>query len=118
VHVDGLPTKPDIVSAASHKLMTSSSGIKAAANDADPRYGLGWRLDPQSHNGAMPGSLAYIAVLPDGYTVVALANTRPASDETGGVLLDTLRDIVTTVTAWPSYDLFDVRPSESVTASR
>ena len=117
VHVDGAPTKPDVISAASHKLMTTGSGVKAA-NDADPRYGLGWHTDPQSHAGAMPGSLAYVAVLPDGFAVAAVANTRPASDEAGQSLQSTLRDIISVVKAWPSYDLFDGRLDRPIVAAR
>jgi CubicO group peptidase (beta-lactamase class C family) len=106
VRVDGLATKPDIISAATHKLMTTGS---KDVNDSDPHYGLGWHLVPQSHNGAMLGSVAYVAVLPGGFTVAALVNSRPASDETGQNLQNTLRDIVANVNAWPSYDLFDMR---------
>jgi D-alanyl-D-alanine carboxypeptidase len=117
VHVDGSSTRPDIIGAASHKLMTTSAGIRAA-NDADPGYGLGWSTGPQSQSGAMPGSLAYVAVLPDGFAVAAVANTRPASDEGGQSLQSTLRDIISVVKAWPSYDLFDGRLDRPIVAAR
>jgi CubicO group peptidase (beta-lactamase class C family) len=117
VHVDGSPGKPDIISADSRQLMITSAGSKGA-NGEESSYGLGWLADPQSQTGAMPGTLAYVAVLPGNFTVVALVNTLPSGDPTGEHLGRTLRDIVGAVKGWPSFDLFENVPTSSTTASR
>src|SRR5260370_12776538 len=56
-------------------LFRSKAGIKDQ-NGNDPNYAFGWVAGPQWHNGAMDGTLAYIAVVPGGYTVAAVVNTR------------------------------------------
>ena len=63
VRVDGLPTKPDIFTAASHTAVTTDSGIKDA-NGNDPNYGFGWGL-PQWHNGDIDGSIAFSRCCPE-----------------------------------------------------
>jgi CubicO group peptidase (beta-lactamase class C family) len=105
VHVDGLPTKPDIVSAQLHTLMTTDSGIKDDKGN-DPNYAFGWGVSPQWHNGAMEGTVSYLAVLPNGYTFAAVVNTRPANDTFAGNLSNTIQRIIKGVSAWPGYDLF------------
>ena len=105
VRVDGLPTKPDIISAQSHALMTTDSHIKDNKGN-DPNYGFGWGVSPQWHNGAMDGTVAYLAVLPNGYTFAAVVNTRPANDEYAGDLATAMQKIIQGVHAWPNYDLF------------
>jgi D-alanyl-D-alanine carboxypeptidase len=104
VRVDGLPTKPDIVSTTSHTAMTTDSGIKDAQGK-DPNYGFGWGL-PQWHNGAMEGTIAFLETLPNGYTYAVLANTRPDNDNFAFNLSSTAQKIVNGVSSWPTYDLF------------
>lgn len=104
VHVDGQPTKPDIISASSRTQMLTDSGIKDA-NGNDPGYGFGWGM-PQWHNGAMDGTVAFIQVLPNGYTYAAVVNTRPASDGFAFNLSAAMQNIIKNVSGWPSYDLF------------
>ncbi|HEX3092974.1 MAG TPA: serine hydrolase [Candidatus Angelobacter sp.] len=104
VRVDGLPTKPDIFTAASHTAVTTDSGIKDA-NGNDPNYGFGWGL-PQWHNGDIDGSIAFLQVLPGGYTYSVLANTRPANDSGAFNLSGVVQKIISTTPKWPAYDLF------------
>ncbi len=104
VRVDGQPTKPDIISAKSHIEMTTDSGIKDASNK-DPNYGFGWGL-PQWHNGDIEGSIAFMEVLPNGYTYSVIANTRPPNDGYGFNMSGAVKNIINSVSSWPSYDLF------------
>jgi len=104
VHVDGLATKPDIISAASRAAMTTDSGIKDA-NKNDPNYGFGWGL-PQWHNGAMDGTIAFLQVLPNGYTYSVVANTRPANDGFAFNMSGVVQNVIKNVSKWPGYDLF------------
>jgi CubicO group peptidase (beta-lactamase class C family) len=104
VRVDGLPTKPDIFSATSYTEAITDSGIKDAANK-DPNYGFGWGL-PQWHNGDIVGTIAYLEVLPNGYTYAVVANTRPPNDMGAFALSGVVKKIVSTVSKWPAYDLF------------
>ena len=105
MRVDGLPTKPDIISTASHTAMTTAAHIKDA-NGNDPNYAFGWGVSPQWHNGAMDGTIAFLQVLNNGYTYAVVANTRPANDGFAFGLSSTVQKIVNGVSAWPNYDLF------------
>jgi CubicO group peptidase (beta-lactamase class C family) len=105
VRVDGLPSKPDILSAVSHTAMTTAAHVKDAKGN-DPNYAFGWGVSPQWHNGAMSGTIAFLAVMPNGYTYAAVVNTRPDDDGFAFTLSSTLQQIVNDVSAWPSYDLF------------
>jgi hypothetical protein len=105
VRVDGLPTKSDIISANSHTLMLTDSGIKGA-NGNDPNYGFGWGTQQQWHNGAMEGTIAFIQVLPNGYAYTVVANTRPANDGFAFNLAGAVQKIINGVSNWPAYDLF------------
>jgi CubicO group peptidase (beta-lactamase class C family) len=106
VRVDGLSTKPDIVSAKSYALMTTRSGVKDATGN-DPNFGLGWHVNQQALWAGAVGTLAYAAVLPDGVTVAAMTNMQPATDEHGQILRNTVREIIGNVKTWPGHDLFD-----------
>jgi CubicO group peptidase (beta-lactamase class C family) len=104
VHVDGLPSKPDIISANSHKLMTTDSGIKDGSGN-DPNYGFGWGT-PQWHNGSLDGTISFMEVLSNGYTYSVIANTRPANDFYAFNMSGAVKKIINSVSSWPSYDLF------------
>jgi CubicO group peptidase (beta-lactamase class C family) len=105
VRVDGFPTKPDLINATLHTQMVTPAHIKDKSGN-DPNYAFGWGANPQSHNGAMDGTIAYLAVLNGGYTFAVVANSRPASDIWAGNLYNTVQSIVNGVSAWPNYDLF------------
>ena len=104
VRVDGLATKPDIITAQSHATMLTAPHIMDAAGK-DPNYGFGWGL-PQWHNGDIVGTIAFLEVLPGGYTYAVLANTRPAKDTGAFALSAVVKKIITSVGTWPAYDLF------------
>ena len=104
VRVDGLATKPDILSLASWKTMLTDSGIKDSKGN-DPNYGFGWGL-PQWHNGDIEGTIAFLQVLPGGYTYAVLANTRPSGDSGAFNLSAVVQKIISGVSKWPAYDQF------------
>ena len=104
VRVDGLATKPDILSQWSHTTMLTDSGIPDV-NGHDPNYGFGWGL-PQWHNGSIDGSIAFLQVLSGGYTYSVVCNTRPANDADAFNLSNVVQKIIAGVSAWPTYDLF------------
>jgi len=105
VRVDGLPTKSDIISANSHTLMLTDSGIKDA-NGNDPNYGFGWGTQQQWHNGAMDGTVSFLQVLNNGYAYAVVANTRPANDGFAFNMAGAVQKIIGGVSKWPTYDLF------------
>ncbi len=107
VRVDGLPTKPDIISASTYKTMTTKAGIKDAKGN-DPGYAFGWVVGSgyQWHNGAMTGTIALMGRAPGGFGYAAVVNTRPSKDTFVGNLKQMLDDIVAGVASWPGYDLF------------
>lgn len=105
VRVDGLPSKPDILSAASHATMITDPHVKDAAGK-NPDYALGWCLSPQWHDGAMTGTISLVVLMPDGYTFAAVVNTRPADDDFAYTLSAVLQKVINEVSAWPGYDLF------------
>jgi len=101
VRADGFPTKPDLLQPGSITAMWTGSS-------ANMGYGLGWGLgsDNRSHNGAFSGGIANLVRLNNGFEFAFVVNTRPATDDFGGKGQAVLTDIVSTVTAWPAYDLF------------
>lgn len=105
VRVDNQPAKPDIISASSFTTLTTKAGIKDA-NGNDPNYALGWVVSPQWHNGAMAGTTSIMAVKQGGFTFAAIANMRLSGDQFSGQLSKMVSDIITGVSGWPSYDLF------------
>jgi hypothetical protein len=105
VCVDGNASKPDIVSAQSFTTMTTAARVNDV-NGNDPNYALGWVANPQSHNGAMDGTTAILAVTANGFGYAAVANTRPANDQFAGNLSSLVQQIIAGVSAWPSHDLF------------
>ncbi len=107
VRVDGQATKPDIITGNSFTTMTTPANINDANNN-NPNYGLGWAggTTTPNHNGAMTGTIAIMSVRTNGYTFAALVNMRPGSDGGAGALSQMVRDIITEIGTWPSYDLF------------
>ncbi len=99
VRVDGVPIKPDILSAGTIATMTTGS-------TANPKYAQGWSLTPPNwwHNGSLPGTQTIMVRTPDGFCWVALFNSRGGN--AGGDQDQMMWTIHDTVKAWPSYDLF------------
>lgn len=70
--VDGFATKPDILSAASIKTMTTASS-------ANERYACGWLVNTANnwwHNGSLPGTASELVRANNGFSWAILANTR------------------------------------------
>ena len=105
VRVDGQSSKPDIISGSSRTTMLTKAGIKDKDGN-DPNYGLGWSCNPQSHNGAMNGTLSIMAATSGGYTYSVVINTRPSDDTYANDLAKTMANILSGVSSWPSHDLF------------
>jgi hypothetical protein len=101
VRVDGFATKPDILTAATIKTMTTGS----TANNG---YAKGWGINTSSgnwsHGGSLPGTSTLLWRTSDGYTMAILVNIR--SGDEGFDVGAPLRDIVKTVKNWPGIDLF------------
>jgi len=70
--VDGFPTKPDILSGASLKLMTEPSA-------ANKNYACGWAVNDANnwwHGGSLPGTATEMVRAHNGFCWAILANTR------------------------------------------
>lgn len=74
---------------------------------ANTGYGLGFGLSGSGkwHNGAMPGTIAFMQEDGNGNGWAVLCNTRPANDNFCFNLNGIISNLVTSV-AWPNYDLF------------
>jgi CubicO group peptidase (beta-lactamase class C family) len=98
VRVDGFPTKPDILGAATITTMTTPWAPGEG-------YAMGWAVNGLNnwwHDGSLPGTRSILVRTAGGFTWAAVTNTRD-----GAVDLDPFMwDVVNSVTAWPSYDLF------------
>jgi len=100
VHVDGFPTKPDILNADSIKTMTTP---------ASPGYAKGWcvnRFNNWWHNGSLQGSLSFMVRAQNGFCMVALINSRRWKSLMDAELDKLTWDIISKVTNWPQADLF------------
>ena len=106
--VDGMPGKPDLISAASRNAALTPSMIPdVSGNPAS--YGFGWGCgnNSQSHNGAMPGTLAIVFKSSrSGFLGTGAANTRPSADPWAGGMNQAIEAIIAHINAWPGYDLF------------
>jgi CubicO group peptidase (beta-lactamase class C family) len=99
--VDGLATKPDILSAASHASMTEPSTKSRT-------YAKGWGVDRQHqwHNGALPGTLALWMSRYDGYAWVFLLNFPPTYSSGIDRGLQRLGgQCINATSTWPTHDL-------------
>ena len=105
VHVDGTATYPDILSAQSRTLTLTASHVPDL-HGHDPNYGFGWIVSPQFHNGCMDGTIAEQENMANGMSYAVVVNTRPGADGCASNLDAVLQSIVSSVTAWPHYDLF------------
>ena len=102
VHVDGFPTKADILQAATVKTMFTSSSVNKG-------YAKGWAVNTNNswHNGSLPGEQAFLVRTGSGLCWAVLVNTRSKQEGFGGDLDKLMWNIVGKITVWPSFDLFD-----------
>ncbi len=105
VRVDGLATKPDIMSTTSHSSMLTYTHVPDVNSGNDPNYGFGWGAT-QWHNGDIIGTVAFLEVLPGGYTYAVIANTRPSSDMGGFAMSTAVKQGIAAVKSWPAGDRF------------
>lgn len=101
VHVDGFPTKPDILQPATLRTMTTPSAVA-------PGYAKGWSVNKYHnwwHSGSLPGTTTIMVRTSGQFCWAALANTRGPGD-TGGDLDRLVWDMVGQITTWPDRDLF------------
>jgi CubicO group peptidase (beta-lactamase class C family) len=102
VHVDGFPTKPDILKAETLRVMTTGSS-------ANPGYAKGWIVNKQNnwwHNGSLPGTITLMVRTSGGFCWAALTNTRQPQSRMDLDLDRLVWNMVGKVTRWPDVDLF------------
>jgi len=101
VRTDAFPSKPDIL-----KPVTIAS--MWTGTSANMGYAKGWAVDSVSrnHNGAMPGTIAFLVRRNDGIEYAFVVNTRPSGDGFAGEGKGVMEQVVNGVKAWPMYDLF------------
>jgi len=112
--VDGLPTRPDVLGAATIATMTTAP---PGVWDGYPsHYGMGWSIRPASgtwsHGGSLPGTTTLLVRTGTGLAWAAAFNARSTR---GGSSFDReldarLWEAVAGVTAWPTHDLFPTFP--------
>jgi len=113
--VDRLPTRPDVLSAATIDLMTARPPSPLWDGSAF-HYGLGWLVRPAEgnwwHDGSLPGTASILVRTGTGLAWVALFNAREttAGSTFQGEIDGAMWQAVGGVTAWPSHDLFTSFP--------
>lgn len=98
--IDRNAGKPDIFNNGSFTQIHTGSGPNSG-------YGLGFGLSGNGkwHNGAMPGTIAFMQEDGSGNGWAVVCNTRPGADGFCFNLNGIIQNLVNTV-AWPGYDLF------------
>ena len=103
VHVDGIATKPDILS-------TTIEADMWKASSRDDSYAKGWIVNRpwRGHNGAFPGTGSFFTQRVDGSRIgfAVVMNINVVGDEFSWGLRDVVDNMVSKVSAWPTYDLF------------
>ena len=122
VSVDGRDTHPDLLSAATTATMTARPSIPDW--QGSPHwYGLGFEVRPSNgdanwyHTGSLPGTSTIFVRAYNGFTWVALFNSRPADAAREDCMTDvddTLWTAVRQVTTWSEGDLFDLTAHRSL----
>jgi N-acyl-D-amino-acid deacylase len=113
--VDRLPTRPDILTAATIDLMTARPRSPLWDGSAI-YYGLGWLVRPAEgnwwHDGALPGTASIMVRTGTGLAWVALFNARDmrAGSTFQSEIDGAMWQAVNGVTAWPAHDLFTSFP--------
>lgn len=113
--VDLLPSRPDVLTAASIGLMTAKPA--SPLWDGSPvHYGLGWVVHPVAgnwwHGGSLPGTATIMVRTGTKLAWVALFNAHPMKPNATieAELDDAMWEAVNGVTAWPAHDLFATFP--------
>jgi CubicO group peptidase (beta-lactamase class C family) len=102
VRVDGFATKPDILTNASVRTMTTASARNAG-------YAKGWNVNSANnwwHTGSLPGTESILVRTSGGFCWALLANTRSRLSDYSSSLDNLMWDVVGKVGTWPAYDLF------------
>lgn len=111
--VDGLDTRPDLLSAATIDRMTARP-LAPLWVGTSFYYAMGWQIRPAGgdanwwHTGSLPGTTALLVRAHNGLAWAALFNARAGSAQ-GSFDLDLDQAMwagVQAVTAWPTHDLF------------
>ncbi|UJR20249.1 hypothetical protein I4U23_023380 [Adineta vaga] len=99
--VDGFNFKPDILKINTVNTMWTGSSVNSG-------YGKGWIVDSsyKGHNGAMRGTIAFLVRRNNDFSYAFTVNTRPTDDGFAFKLKAVMDTIISSVTAWPTYDLF------------
>ncbi|PCK07610.1 MAG: hypothetical protein COA42_13355 [Alteromonadaceae bacterium] len=101
VHVDGFLTKPDFLSSASIKTMTSPSSV-------NKYYAKGWSVNTNNkwgHNGSLPGTSGILVRTSEGFSWAILVNTHK-NGKFFSELDQMMKKAVNGVSLWPNVDLF------------
>ncbi len=114
--VDGLASRPDVLSAAAVGEMTRMQGAQYST-DANHWYSLGWYVNSAGnsyHGGTLPGSNSVLVRLSNGIEYAAVFNADPraiqGADFFAELLDGSIRWTYLSVTSWPTFDLFDGIP--------
>ena len=102
VHVDGFPSKPDILSAQSISTMTTPSSANA-------NYACGWAVNSANnwwHIGSLPGTETEIIRAAIGWNWVILVNSRSTQASYANDLDQLFWTAHGQLAAYPDYDLF------------
>jgi CubicO group peptidase (beta-lactamase class C family) len=108
VHVDGFPTKPDILNSTSITTMTTASTARPVSS-GNSGYAKGWAIHSDKnwwHNGSLPGTSSILVRRADGFCWAGIINTRDAGNKTPENLDKMMQDMHSKVDVWPTYDLF------------
>ena len=104
VHVDGFPSKTDIISSNAISLMTAGSV-------PNPNYACGWSVNSANnwwHLGSLPGTATEDArtVSQGNFNFVILTNTRSLNTNFAADLDNIFWSAQSSTSVWPGYDLF------------
>ena len=104
----GILTKVDQSSFKTDILTNSTITTMWTGSSANSGYGKGWIVDGsyKGHNGAMPGTIAFLVRRTGDISYAFTVNTRPTDDSFAFKLKGVMDTIVAGVGAWPTYDLF------------
>lgn len=110
--VDGLPTRPDVLSAMSVQQMVAPPPPPLFM-DSPWYYAMGWQVRPVEgnwwHTGSLPGTTTLLVRTGSGLAWAILMNSRSS-----GPMVDdvdqTMWQAVQQVGSWPSHDLFSQFP--------
>ncbi|MBL7817794.1 MAG: serine hydrolase [Saprospiraceae bacterium] len=102
VRVDGSPTKPDIITGATHTTMTTGSSLNM-------NYALGWSVSgtTQNHNGTHGSSRSFLVEMGNGISYAIIISNKPTDDNWCSKLRNAMETGLGNFTSFPSYDLFD-----------